>query len=129
MGTAIQTRQLTAADFGGPELEGCNEYLVLTRPDVVKAIHAEYLVAGADVIETNTFGANSVVLVEYNIPEKAYELNKTAAALAREVADQYSTVLQPRFVAGSMGPGTKLPTLAILISIPWLRPTKSKPKD
>lgn len=111
MGTAIQTRQLTAADFGGPELEGCNEYLVLTRPDVVKAIHADYLVAGADVIETNTFGANSVVLAEYSIAEKAYELNKIAAALAREVADQYSTVLQPRFVAGSMGPGTKLPTL------------------
>lgn len=111
MGTSLQTQNLTAEDFGGPELEGCNEMLVLTKPEAVAQVHASFLAAGADVIETDTFGGTSVVLAEYGIPEKAYEINRVAAQLAREVADQYSTPEKPRFVAGSIGPGTKLPTL------------------
>ena len=111
MGTAIQNFPLTAEDFGGADLEGCNELLCLTRPDVVKAIHASYLQAGADVIETNSFGSSSVVLAEYGIPEKAYELSFVAAQLARAVADDFSTAEKPRLVAGSIGPTTKLCTL------------------
>ena len=111
MGTSLQTQNLTAEDFGGAELEGCNEILVLSKPEAVAQVHASFLAAGADVIETDTFGGTSVVLAEYDIADKAYEINRAAAALARQVADQYSTPDKPRFVAGSMGPGTKLPTL------------------
>lgn len=110
-GTSLQQMDLTAEDFGGAALEGCNEYLVLTRPDAVQAVHRQFLEVGADVIETDTFGATSLVLAEYDIADQAFALNKRAAELAREVADAYSTPEKPRFVAGSMGPTTKLPTL------------------
>ncbi|MEB3158324.1 MAG: homocysteine S-methyltransferase family protein, partial [Synechococcus sp.] len=110
-GTSLQQMNLTAADFGGEELEGCNENLVVTRPDAVQSVHRLFLDAGCDVIETDTFGAASVVLAEYGLEDQAFELNRRAAELAREVADSYSTDEKPRFVAGSMGPTTKLPTL------------------
>ena len=110
-GTSLQQLNLTAEDFGGAELEGCNENLVVTRPDAVQTVHRQFLEAGCDVIETDTFGAASIVLAEYGLEDKAFELNKRAAELAREMADQFSTPEKPRFVAGSMGPTTKLPTL------------------
>lgn len=107
MGTMIQQVPLTAEDFGGEELDGCNEMLVLTRPEVIQQIHEQYLAAGADLIETNTFGATSVVLAEYDIPERAREINLAAAALARAAADRYDTPDRPRYVLGAMGPTTK----------------------
>ena len=107
MGTAIQGRDLGPDDFGGPEYEGCNEYLNITRPDVIADIHQGYLDAGADIIETNTFGATSVVLAEYNLSHEARRINREAAQIARRLAEQSSTADQPRFVAGSMGPTTK----------------------
>ncbi|WP_115126488.1 methionine synthase [Synechococcus sp. GEYO] len=110
-GTSLQQMDLSAADFGGEVLEGCNENLVITRPDAVQAVHRQFLEAGCDVIETDTFGAASVVLAEYDLEDQAFVLNKRAAELAREIADEYSTTEKPRFVAGSMGPTTKLPTL------------------
>ncbi len=109
MGTALQAHDLTLDDFAG--LEGCNEILNVTRPDVVRGIHRGYLDAGADAIETNTFGANFGNLAEYDITERIRELAERGAALAREVADDYATRERPRFVLGSVGPGTKLPTL------------------
>lgn len=107
MGTMLQQEELTADDFGGEELDGCNEMLVLTRPDVIRKIHELYFEAGADIVETNTFGATSVVLAEYDIPEKAREINLAAAKLAREAADKYSAPDNPRYVAGALGPTTK----------------------
>lgn len=107
MGTMIQQQNLTPEDFGGEQLDGCNEMLVMTRPDVISLIHEQYLEAGADIIETNTFGATSVVLAEYDIPEKASKINTAAARLAVEAAAKYSTEAQPRYVAGAMGPTTK----------------------
>jgi 5-methyltetrahydrofolate--homocysteine methyltransferase len=106
-GTAIQNRNLTLDDFGGAELEGCNENLVLTRPDVIREIHEEYLQAGCDIVETNTFGATPLVLDEYKLGAKAYEINVQACKLAREATEKYSTSEKPRFVAGSIGPTTK----------------------
>lgn len=111
MGTSLQTQNLSAEDFGGKDYEGCNEYLVYTKPEAVAQVHREFLAAGADVIETDTFGATTIVLAEYDLADKAYELNKQAAQLAKQVAAEFSTPEKPRFVAGSMGPGTKLPTL------------------
>ncbi len=111
MGTNLQVQDLTAEDFGGKEYEGCNEYLVQTKPEAVKIVHRGFLAAGADVIETDTFGGTSIVLAEYDLADKAYELNKMAAELAKEVTAEYSTPEKPRFAAGSIGPGTKLPTL------------------
>ena len=87
MGTSIQDMQLTAEDFGGPELEGCNENLVLTRPDRIRDLHLSFLAAGADIIETDSFGSTSVVLAEYGLQDHARELNRAAAAIAREAAD------------------------------------------
>ncbi len=110
-GTSLQQMDLSAEDFGGAALEGCNENLVFTRPDAVQAVHRQFLEAGCDVIETDTFGAASIVLAEYGLEDQALALNKRAAELAREMADRYSTPAKPRFVAGSMGPTTKLPTL------------------
>ncbi len=110
-GTSLQQMDLSADDFGGPALEGCNEILVFTRPDAVQAVHRQFLEVGADVIETDTFGATSLVLAEYDIADQTFALNKRAAELAREMADAWSTPEKPRFVAGSMGPTTKLPTL------------------
>lgn len=103
----IQQANLTEDDFGGPALDGCNEMLVLTRPDVIRSIHEQYLEAGADILETNTFGATGVVLADYDIPEKSREINLAAAKLAREAVDKYSTPDKPRYVAGAMGPTTK----------------------
>ncbi len=110
-GTGIQSRNLTADDFGGPDLEGCNEMLVLTRPDVIGELHASYLDVGVDALETCTFGAFAGPLGEYGIADKAYEINVAAARLAKDVAQQYSTPDHPRWVAGSVGPGTKFATL------------------
>lgn len=107
MGTMLQQANLTADDFGGEEYEGCNEYLNVTKPEVIERIHREYLEAGADIIETNTFGATSIVLEDYNLQHLAKELNKKAAEIAKKVAAQYSTDDKPRFVAGAMGPTTK----------------------
>ncbi|MBD1840372.1 methionine synthase [Coleofasciculus sp. FACHB-64] len=111
MGTNLQTQNLTAADFGGPEYEGCNEYLVHTKPEAVEKVHRDFLAVGADVIETDTFGGASIVLAEYDLADQAYYLNKKAAELAKRVAAEFSTPEKPRFVAGSIGPTTKLPTL------------------
>lgn len=107
MGTMIQSAGLTAADFGGEEYEGCNEYLSLTAPHVIEHIHEAYLEAGADIVETNTFGATNIVLDEYGLGHLALELNIQSAKLAKKAAEKYSTPDWPRFVAGSMGPTTK----------------------
>ena len=107
MGTMLQQANLSAADFGGEEYEGCNENLNLTAPSVIENIHREYFLAGADIVETNTFGATSLVLDDYDLGHKAYEINKVAAELAKKVANDLSTPKRPRFVAGAMGPTTK----------------------
>ena len=109
MGTMLQAQNPSLEDFQNHE--GCNEILNVTRPDIVKAVHEEYLKVGVDAIETNTFGANFANLAEYGIEDRIYELANAGAILARQVADQYSTADKPRWVLGSLGPGTKLPTL------------------
>ncbi len=109
MGTSIQTRNPSVDDFWGKE--GCNELLVLSRPDIIKDIHGRFLKVGCDVVETDTFGATRVVLAEYDLQDKTAEINIAAAKLAKEVAQQFSTKDKPRFVAGSIGPTTKLPSL------------------
>ena len=111
MGTNIQSQDLTAEDFGGADYEGCNEYLIHTKPDAIAKVHRDFLAAGADVIETDSFGSSPLVLVEYDLQDMAYDLSRRSAELARMCADEYSTPEKPRFVAGSIGPGTKLPTL------------------
>jgi 5-methyltetrahydrofolate--homocysteine methyltransferase len=111
-GTFVQGLDLTADDFGGPELEGCNEMLCLTRPDVIEDMHRAFLDVGVDALETASFGSFSVVLAEYGIADRAAALNEAAASIARRVADEYEAADgRPRYVAGSMGPGTKLPSL------------------
>src|SRR4051794_10746222 len=111
MGTMLQAaggpEGLSLDDFEG--YEGCNEILNVTRPDVVKAVHAEYFSVGVDAVETNTFGCNLANLGEYDIPERTYELSEAGARLAREVADEFSTDEQPRYVIGSIGPRPHLP--------------------
>ncbi|MBY0204831.1 methionine synthase [Paenibacillus cucumis Kampfer et al. 2016] len=107
MGTMIQQVDLTSEDFGGEDLDGCNEMLVLTRPDLIQRIHEDYLEAGADLIETNTFGATSVVLAEYDIQDRALEINLEAARIAKAAVDRFSTPESPRYVVGAMGPTTK----------------------
>jgi len=109
MGTSIQDRNLSLDDFQGKE--GCNELLVLSRPQIIREIHAGFLEVGCDAVETNTFGASRLVLGEYGLAERAYEINRTAARLAREVAADFSSPEQTRFVVGAMGPGTRLPSL------------------
>src|SRR5215471_8944808 len=109
MGTQIQERNPSLDDFWGKE--NCSEVLVLSRPDMIKDIHAAYFKAGADVVETDTFGGSSIVLGEFDLADKVHEINKRAGELAREVAADFSTSDKPRFVAGSIGPGTKLPSL------------------
>lgn len=106
-GTWLQSQQLTADDFGGEDLEGCNEILNVTRPDVIESLHRAYLEVGADVVETNTFGAFRVPLGEYGLADRSYELSALGASIARGVADEHTN----RFVAGAMGPGTKFPIL------------------
>lgn len=107
MGTAIQALNLSADDFGGPDMEGCNEHLVLTRPDLITQIHESHLEAGADIIETNSFGGTPLVLREYGLHTRCYDINSQAARLAQSAARKASTHEKPRFVAGSMGPTTK----------------------
>src|SRR5919112_437165 len=109
MGTMLQNAGLSLDDYQGKE--GCSEILCVTRPDVVKNIHAAYFEAGADAVETNSFGSSAIVLAEYDIADQVVPLNRVAARLAREVADDFQGDGRPRWVAGSIGPGTKLPTL------------------
>lgn len=110
MGTMLQAQDPTLEDF--ENLEGCNEILNVTRPDIVRSVHEEYFAVGVDCVETNTFGANLAALGEYDIPERVFELSESGARIAREVADEFTASTgQQRWVLGSMGPGTKLPTL------------------
>lgn len=111
MGTNIQLQNLTADDFHGEHLNGCNEYLLISKPSAIEKVHADFLSAGVDVIETNTFGSSSIVLAEYQLQDKAYELSRKGAELAKKIARDFSTSAYPRFVAGSVGPTTKLPSL------------------
>src|SRR5258707_3364545 len=110
MGTSIQDQDLNPEDFGGELYHGCNENLVVTKPSAVEAVHAGFLEAGCDVIETDTFGGAPVVLAEYQLADQAYTLNFEAAKLAKRGAGDFSSPGRPRFVAGSMGPTTKLPS-------------------
>src|SRR5213082_4327841 len=121
MGTMLQQRNLTAADFGGAALEGCNENLVRTRPDVVLDIHRKYFEAGSDIVETNSFGGAPIVLAEYGLAGDAHLLNKRAAELARQAAGEFATPGKPRFVAGSMGPTTKAITVTGGVTFEGLR--------
>ncbi|KIX64920.1 hypothetical protein SF12_22140 [Streptomyces sp. MBRL 601] len=110
MGTMLQAQDPTLDDF--QQLEGCNEILNLTRPDIVTSVHDAYFAVGVDCVETNTFGANHAALGEYDIPERVFELSEAGARVARESADRFTVETgQQRWVLGSMGPGTKLPTL------------------
>ncbi|MFG2498959.1 methionine synthase [Streptomyces sp. NPDC048441] len=110
MGTMLQAQDPTLEDF--QQLEGCNEILNVTRPDIVRSVHEEYFAVGVDCVETNTFGTNFAALSEYDIPERNFELSEAGARIAREVADEFTASTgQQRWVLGSMGPGTKLPTL------------------
>ena len=109
LGTNLQKLDLKPEDFGGKD--GCNEYLVITKPDAIRTVHESFLKAGCDVIETDTFGSNRIVLAEYGLQDRVVELNEKAARLAKELAQKYSTLDHPRFVMGSVGPGTKLPSL------------------
>lgn len=111
MGTSLQKMNLTAADFGGEQYEGCNDYLVISKPDAVEEVHRSFLSVGVDVIETCTFRSNRLTLGEYGLDDRVHEINFQAAKLARRLADQFSTPEQPRFVAGSIGPSGKLPSM------------------
>ncbi len=111
MGTNLHAQDLTVDDYGGPQFEGCPEHLLISKPEAVEKVHAGFLEVGCDVIETDSFGGASIVLAEYQIADLAYDLNKKAAELAKRVASDFSTKEKPRWVAGSMGPTTKLPTL------------------
>ena len=111
MGTYLQSLNLSIDEWGGPNFENCSENLLYTRPDAIESVHKAFLDVGCDVIETNSFGGSEVVLAEFGIAEKTYDVNKRAAELAKRLASDYSTKEKPRFVAGSIGPGTKLPTL------------------
>ena len=113
-GTWMQAHDLGPDDFGGPDLEGCNENLVATRPDLIAALHDAYLSTGCDAVETATFGAFGLVLNEYDIADRAYDLNLAAARIAKEVATAHSTPDRPRWVVGSIGPGTRLPSLGAI---------------
>jgi len=110
-GTNLQRMELTVDDFGGPQFEGCNEILVDTRPDAIAELHRSFFEVGCEVVETDSFGSLSYTLGEYGIADRAHELNVKAARIAREVADGYATPGEPRWVAGSIGPGTKFPSL------------------
>jgi 5-methyltetrahydrofolate--homocysteine methyltransferase len=110
MGTSVQAMNLSADDFGGPELEGCNDHLVLSKPDAIREIHASFLEVGCDVLETDSFRANRLTLLEYGLEAKTLDINRAAARVAREAADDYSTPERPRFVAGSIGPSGFLPS-------------------
>ncbi|MEK7725424.1 MAG: homocysteine S-methyltransferase family protein, partial [Acidobacteriota bacterium] len=111
MGSNLQSQNLTIEDWGGLNFENCSENLLYTKPEAIEKVHVGFLEVGCDVIETNSFGGGEVVLQEFGIADKAYDVNKLAASFAKNLANQYSTKEKPRFVAGSIGPGTKLPTL------------------
>ncbi len=111
MGTNLHLQNLTAEDFGGVEYEFCNEYLVVSKPEAVAKVHRDFLIAGADVIETDTFGGSSITLADFGLGDRAYELNKKAAELAKSITAEFSTPEKPRFVAGSIGSTSKMPTL------------------
>jgi len=111
MGTYLQSLDLSIDEWGGPAFENCSENLLYTRPDAIESVHKAFLDVGCDVIETNSFGGSEVVLTEFGIADKTYDVNLRAAQLAKRIAGDYSTYDKPRFVAGSIGPGTKLPTL------------------
>lgn len=111
MGSNLQSQNLTIEDWGGANFENCSENLLYTKPEAIEKVHTGFLEVGCDVIETNSFGGGEVVLQEFGIADKAYDVNKLAASFAKNLANQYSTKEKPRFVAGSIGPGTKLPTL------------------
>ena len=128
MGTMIQRYKLTEADYRGErfashhvDVKGNNELLLLTRPDVIREIHEQYLAAGADLIETNTFGATSVAQEDYDMAELAYEMNVVAAKIAREACDQYSTADKPRFVAGAFGPTPRTASISPDVNDPGAR--------
>lgn len=111
MGTSIQKFNLTAADFGGERYNGCNDYLVITRPDVIEAIHASFLAVGSEAVETDTFRGNRLTLAEYGLGDRVLEINRAAAQIARRVCDRFEAETGiPRFVAGSIGPSGKLPS-------------------
>src|SRR5271157_1468041 len=116
MGTSLQNQHLTAEHFGGEQYNGCNDYLVISYPEVVEKVHRSFLAVGVDVIETNTFRANRITMKEYKLQDRVIEINETAARLARRLADEYSQIknqkseIQNRFVAGSIGPSGKLPS-------------------
>jgi 5-methyltetrahydrofolate--homocysteine methyltransferase len=111
MGTNLHAQDLTVDDYGGPQFEGCPEHLLISKPEAVEKVHAGFFEVGCDVVETDSFGGASIVLAEYQIAHLAYDLNKKAAELAKRIAADFSTKEKPRWVAGSMGPTTKLPTL------------------
>ena len=111
LGTNLHAQDLTVDDYGGPQFEGCPEHLLISKPDAVEKVHAGFFEVGCDVVETDSFGGASIVLAEYQIAHLAYDLNKKAAELAKRIANDFSTKEKPRWVAGSMGPTTKLPTL------------------
>ena len=128
MGTMVQRHKLTEADYRGErfkdwpkDLKGNNDLLVITKPEVIKGIHCEYLAAGADIIETDTFGANATTLKAYGMESLNYELNKAGAALAREACDEYATPDKPRFVAGVLGPTDKTATISPDVNDPAAR--------
>ncbi len=111
MGTSLQKMELTAKDFGGEKLAGCNDYLVISSPTAIEKVHRSFLEAGVDVIETDTFRSNRITLAEYGLENRVIEINKTAAQLAKRIADEFSTIDHPRLVAGSIGPSGKLPSM------------------
>ncbi|HET9061647.1 MAG TPA: homocysteine S-methyltransferase family protein, partial [Candidatus Binatia bacterium] len=117
MGTTLQSCDLTAEDFGGAQYEGCNEHLVLTRPDVIERVHRSFLEAGADIVETDSFGSTPIVLAEYGLADRAREISRVSAKIARRAADAFSTPDRPRFVAGSIGPTTK--TISVTGGVTW----------
>ena len=117
MGTNIQDLSLTPQDFGGIDYEGCNEFLNVTRPEIIREIHNKFLEAGADIIETNSFGSTPLVLSEYELQDRAEEISMLAAQNAAEQAELFSTTEKPRFVAGSMGPTTK--AISVTGGVSW----------
>jgi 5-methyltetrahydrofolate--homocysteine methyltransferase len=128
MGTMIQRYKLSEADFRGPrfaehgkDVKGNNELLTLTRPDVIREVHEGYLAAGADVIETNTFGATTIAQGDYDLAELTYELNLESARIARQACDKFSTPEQPRFVAGALGPQPKTASISPDVNDPGAR--------
>ena len=127
-GTNLQTVGLTADDFGGPSLEGCNELLNTRRPDVIRDLHRSFLEVGVDVVETNTFGAFAVPLGEYGLEDQSYEIAASGAALAREIVDEFIKAEgRPRYVAGSIGPGTSSPRSGRSPIEIWPQPMKWSP--